>query len=323
MTPVEKPSSASGAWYLPRLHPATEAYLLLTFTMACWGGNSVAGRLVVGQASPMIVTSLRWAIVSVVLLAARPGRIGAAWPELLRNWRRIFFLSACGFSFFNALFYLSAHHTTAVNIAIIQGAIPVFVVLGALVVYGVRLGPLQIAGIVATLIGIAIVATQGHLATLASFQFNEGDAIVLAACALYACYTLALRDRPPIPALTLFMALSIIAFVTSLPLVAYEMIAGTAQWPTPKGWLVLLFIALFPSFLAQLSFMRGVRLIGPGRAGLFANLVPIFGALLAVLILSEPFRGYHLLALVLVSGGILVSETSGRRRDASAATPSP
>ena len=67
------------------------------------------------------------------------------------------------------------------------------------------------------------------------------------------------------------------------------MVAGTALWPGTEGWLILLFIALFPSFLAQLAFMRGVAMIGPSRAGLFANLVPIFGALGAVMILGEPF----------------------------------
>ena len=80
-----------------------------------------------------------------------------------------------------------------------------------------------------------------------------------------------------------------------------------------EGWLILLFIALFPSFLAQLAFMRGVAMIGPSRAGLFANLVPIFGALGAVMILGEPFALYHLAALVLVIGGILLAETAGRR----------
>jgi drug/metabolite transporter (DMT)-like permease len=60
--------------------------------------------------------------------------------------------------------------------------------------------------------------------------------------------------------------------------------------------------------------MRGVQLIGPGRAGLFANLVPIFGAFFAVLILGEPFGLFHLAALVLVIGGILVAETAGRMR---------
>jgi drug/metabolite transporter (DMT)-like permease len=76
--------------------------------------------------------------------------------------------------------------------------------------------------------------------------------------------------------------------------------------------LILGFIGLFPSFLAQLSFMRAVQLIGPARAGLFINLVPLFGALLAVLVLGEPFALFHLVALVLIMGGILTAEVSGR-----------
>ena len=59
--------------------------------------------------------------------------------------------------------------------------------------------------------------------------------------------------------------------------------------------------------------MRGVELIGPGRAGLFVNLVPVFGAILAVAILGEPFRPYHALALALVLGGIWLAERKRAR----------
>src|SRR3954463_11050195 len=75
-----------------------------------------------------------------------------------------------------------------------------------------------------------------------------------------------------------------------------------------QGVLILLYVALVPSLLSQMFYMRGVELIGPGRAGLFVNLVPIFGALLAVLLLGEPFRAYHALALALVLGGIWLAE---------------
>jgi drug/metabolite transporter (DMT)-like permease len=64
--------------------------------------------------------------------------------------------------------------------------------------------------------------------------------------------------------------------------------------------------------VAQLSFMRGVELIGPGRAGVFVNLVPIFGALLSVVILGETFGFYHASALALVIGGILLAEQRSR-----------
>src|SRR4051794_40399391 len=87
-----------------------------------------------------------------------------------------------------------------------------------------------------------------------------------------------------------------------------EVILSAVVWPTPKGWLILLYVALVPSLLSQMFYMRGVELIGPGRAGLFVNLVPIFGALLVVLLLGEPFRAYHALALALVLGGIWLAE---------------
>jgi drug/metabolite transporter (DMT)-like permease len=60
--------------------------------------------------------------------------------------------------------------------------------------------------------------------------------------------------------------------------------------------------------------MRGVDLIGPGRAGIFMNLVPVFTAILAVALLGEPFAMYHLVALVLVISGILLAQLSARER---------
>lgn len=292
----------------------TEAYLQLVFTMACWGGNAVAGRLAVGQVSPMVITCFRWGIVSIFLIGISPWRFSAAWPELRSNWLKVVLMAACGFTIFNALFYIAAHHTTAVNIAILQGSVPVYVVLGATLLHRTRVSIMQIFGIAVALLGVAIVATRGHLATLAAFQLNLGDGLILLACLLYAGYALALRNRPNIPSLTFFAAMAVVAFLTSLPLLAYEILTGGAQWPTPEGWAILAFIALFPSFLAQLSFMRGVQLIGAGRAGQFTNLVPLFGALFAVAILGEPFGLFHLVALLLVVGGIFVAETIGRNR---------
>ncbi|HYI91334.1 MAG TPA: DMT family transporter, partial [Beijerinckiaceae bacterium] len=83
---------------------------------------------------------------------------------------------------------------------------------------------------------------------------------------------------------------------------------GDVVWPDAQGLVILAYVTLFPSLLSQLFFMRGVELIGPGRAGLFVNLVPVFGAILAVGLLGEPFRPYHALGLALVLGGIWLAE---------------
>jgi drug/metabolite transporter (DMT)-like permease len=135
---------------------------------------------------------------------------------------------------------------------------------------------------------------------------------MLIACLFYAGYTLSLRQRPKVPGLVFFAALAAVAFLISVPLLAAEIMTGHGYWPTGKGWLILVYVAVGPSFLAQLFFMRGVELIGPGRAGVFVNLVPVFASLLAVLILSEPFAWYHAVALALVLGGIALAEKGKR-----------
>ena len=99
-----------------------------------------------------------------------------------------------------------------------------------------------------------------------------------------------------------------VALIGTLPLVAIEFALGQASLPTIKGWGILLYVAVFPSFLGQIFYVRGVDLVGPGRAGLFVNLVPVFAAILAVVILGERFAFYHGIALILVLGGIWLAE---------------
>jgi drug/metabolite transporter (DMT)-like permease len=285
-----------------------QAYLFLTITALSWGGNAVAGRLAVGEISPMALTSLRWLIVIALMVPLARRDLVAHWPTVRAHWPRIAAMATIGFAAFNALMYVAAHYTTAVNLTIIQGGIPVMVLLGALVVYGTRITGLQVAGMLVTLAGVATVAAQGSLATLLALSFNPGDVLMLVACVAYAGYTLSLRSRPAMPQMAFFTVMAIIAFLATLPMLAVEAALGLTVWPGLEGWLILAYVALLPSLIAQLCYMRGVELIGPGRAGLFVNLVPVFGAMLAVAILSEPFRLYHAVALALVLGGIALAE---------------
>src|SRR3546814_4145848 len=87
--------------------------------------------------------------------------------------------------------------------------------------------------------------------------------------------------------------LALSAMLSSLPLLAIETWAGRLMLPSPVGWAVLGYVVVFPSFISQLSFLRAVDLVGPGRAGLFVNLVPIFAAALGVVLLGESFELYH------------------------------
>ena len=285
-----------------------QAYVLLSLTALMWGGNAIAGRLAVGEISPMVLTCLRWVFVVGVMIPLVGRQVVAEWAKIRARWIFTILMGAFGFTAFNGLFYAAAHHTTAVNLTIFQGAIPVLVLLGTVLFFGARVIPLQVLGMIVTILGVVLVSVKADFEILKTLSLNIGDVWMLIACLFYAGYTLGLRHRPAIPGLVFFAAMAAVAFVSSLPLIGLEIARGTAQFPTPTGWLILLYVAVMPSLLSQLFFIRGVELIGPARAGLFVNLVPVFGALLAVLLLGEPFATYHALGLVLVLGGIWLAE---------------
>lgn len=287
------------------------AFVLLIITTLSWGGNAIAGRIAVGEISPLLLTTMRWVGVTILIALFARRAVAEAWPVLRSRLGFLGVLGALGFTAFNALFYLAAQSTVAINIGIIQGAIPVFVMIGAYLVFRTPVTVVQVAGVAVTMVGVALVASHGDLSMLATLAFADGDLLMILACALYAGYTVALRRRPAVSGLAMFSVLAIAALVSSLPLPVIEAVSGTLQWPSAVGWAVLAYVVVFPSFVAQLCFLRAVDLIGPARAGLFVNLVPIFAAGLGVLLLGEQFQLHHALALGFVLGGIWLAE---RRR---------
>jgi drug/metabolite transporter (DMT)-like permease len=285
------------------------AFFFLTVATLCWGLNANFSKLAVGEISPMQVVTFRWLGVVLLLLLFARTKIRRDWPLLRAHLPFLALMGGCGFTLFNALFYVAGHHTSAINIGILQGAMPMFVLIGGLLAFAHPVRAIQALGVTITLVGVIIVATGGSLQTLAAFSFNRGDLYMLVASLFYAAYSLGLSKGPKVSPIALFAVMAFAAWPASLPLVAVEIWLQGWQTPTARGWLIVALITVLPSLLAQLCFIYGVKLIGPARASPFFNLVPIFASILAVLILHEVFELYHALSLVLVLGGIWLSET--------------
>lgn len=281
---------------------------LLTLTAVMWASNAIIGQLAVGEITPFALVALRWLMVAAVMWPLYGRELRAHWPTIRAKLGVVVLMAVAGFTGFNTLFYIASIHTTGLNIGILQGAMPVTVMLGAFLAYGDRVGRLQMAGVAVTLCGVLLVATGGDLGRILSLAFNNGDLLMLVAIVLYAAYAVALRARPAVPGAALFALFAVIAAVTAAPLAVWEAAQPGYPWPTATGLGLTVLVAVFPSCLAQLFFLRGVDLIGPGRAGVYINLVPIFAAILAVLILGETFALYHALALALVIGGIWLTQ---------------
>jgi drug/metabolite transporter (DMT)-like permease len=294
-----------------------KAYILLLITAFAWGGNAVAGKLAVGHISPLLLTLLRWVVaLSVITLIS--------FPQLVKDFRAtikhlpfLILMGFMGFTTFNALFYTALHYTSAINCVIEQAGMPMLIFLGNFFFFRMRASWGQVAGFVLTLFGVALTASNGDLSTLLSLNLNFGDALMLLAVVVYAGYTIALRYKPDLHWKTTMAAMSVGALIAAAPLAGFEIWNGSAMYPDLFGWGVVIYIGLFPSLVAQICFIMGVEAIGANRAGLFINMVPIFGTMLSVLIIGETLHLYHVIALVLVLGGIVIAE---RSRPAQAAT---
>lgn len=282
--------------------------VLLTLTAMFFAGNVVAGQVAAGEIAPFQLVLARWVLVAAVLSILFGRELRAHWTTVRPFMRRAIVMGTLGFTGFNGLFYSASLWTTGVNIGILQGAIPVLVLIMAFFAYGARVGPVQLAGVLITLVGVILVATAGDPARALALGLNPGDGLMLLAGVFYAFYTTGLQRRPDIPGRAFFTLMALIAAVTSAPFALAEALIVAPDWPTPTGWLVTLYVAIFPSCLAQLFFLRGVDLIGPGRAGVYVNLVPVFGALLSVALLGQLLEVYHAVALVLVLTGIWLAQ---------------
>ena len=291
-------------------------YILLLLATLFWGANSSAGKLAVGHISPMMLNTLRWAIAAAIMLAIALPHLRRDWPVLRENFALLFALGATGFSLFSIALYSALHYTNAINVSIEQAGVPMVIFAISFMLFRTPVTWAQIAGFLMSLAGIALTASHGNLAGLARLEVNFGDLLMLFAVLLYAGYTVALRYKPKLHWTSLMTALCVAALVTSLPFTAWEASAGEVLLPDLRGWATVAFIAVFPSIVSQIFYIRGVELIGANRAGVFLNMIPIFGMLLAVLLLGESFHFYHVVAIALVLGGIWLAERGGRKREA-------
>jgi drug/metabolite transporter (DMT)-like permease len=216
-------------------------------------------------------------------------------------------LSATGFAINNALSYWALQYTQALNALLIQSSGPLFVALWSLVLFGVRLTPAQFAGIVISLAGVLTIILHGDLAALARIQFNRGDVMFAGAVLAFGLYSSLMPRRPVTHQLSLITFTMGCGALLLLPFSIWEYLAGYTLKFDALTTATLIYVIIFPSTLAYLFFNRGIALIGPNRAAPFFHLVPVFGSAMAILLLGEQPRLFHLIGYLLVLAGVVIA----------------
>lgn len=289
------------------------AYLLLTGTSLIWAGNAVAGKFAASHVGPLSLTSLRWLIAALIVVPFAWQHLKRDWPVLRSRLPYLCTLGAIGFAGFNIGLYTALQYTTAIFATIAQAAIPMMVMVAGAVILRERVTTAQIIGFLLSVLGIALTVSKGDLSALFRQAVGAGEWLMLGAAILYASYSYLLRYRPPVHWLSFIAVLVCAAAVTALPFGIWEVSRLGLPEPTPQVFAIILYTSVFASLVSQATYAHGVQLIGPTRASLFINAVPVFGAVLAVLLLGETYHWFHAAGLLLVMAGITLAERSGRR----------
>ena len=295
---------------MPKPERASHAspYLLLTLAPLFWSCNWIVGRGLSQDVPPLAMTFYRWLFAIVILAPFALPKLARDLPIVRRHWKALLGLGVVGIGTHNALAYLGLRYTTAVNGVILNSFIPVMIVALSWAFLRERLGALQVTGIGVSLAGVLTILSGGSLATLVLFRLNGGDLLIILSMAMWSVYTIALRFRPPgMHMLSFLFVIACIGDLAVLPLYALETALGQSMTWTPGGFVALAGIALFSSVLAYVFWNRGVESVGASVAGLFVHLMPVFGVVLAWLILDERLAAFHVAGIVLILCGIFIT----------------
>jgi drug/metabolite transporter (DMT)-like permease len=289
------------------------AYVLLGLVMLLWAGNSIVARAVRNDVGPFVLSFVRWAGASLVLLPFALGPLRRDWAALRQSWPIMLVLSLSGIAAFNAIMYTGLHYTTATNGLLLQAAIPPTVLAADRLLFGARAGWVQWLGVVASMLGVAVIVFQGQPSHVLGFRFGLGDGLVLLACADWAFYTVMLRKRPAVSPLSFLLATFLVGLAAISPLALWEALTGPpVRWGAGVG-AAFLYVALLPSLLSYLIYNHAADVVGPARAGQAITLLPLFGALLSALLLGEALHAYHFAGMALILIGIVVSALAPRQ----------
>jgi drug/metabolite transporter (DMT)-like permease len=291
---------------------ALAPYLILSIAPLCWAGNIVLARGVADILPPVAFAFWRWTLAFVLILPFTLRQLAQDWHEVTRRWKMLFLLAVLGISSFNTLLYTAVHTTTAINGALIQTTMPAIIVLLSLVLYREKAATRQMIGVLLCIIGAGLVVLRGDLKTLLTMSFVQGDLLMVIAVVFYGLYSALLRRRPAIHPLSFLTATFCLGAAALFPVYLAEL-ATVGPLALGRNTVAsILYVAIFPSIVAYFCWNKGVDAVGPNRAGLFANLIPVFASLLSVGFLGETIQLFHLGGMGLIAGGMALFYCSRR-----------
>ena len=285
------------------------AYLLLVLTTLFWSGNFIVGKAAsLYQIPPFSLNFYRWLFAFLILLPFTYKEIIENKKYILDNIGFFIILGITSITIFNSIVYYSLYYTQVISGVLMISTIPVWIMFIASILRIEQTNIFQIIGVFLSLTGVTFIITKLDLELVQSLAFNKGDLSMVVAMFAWATYSALLKKKTyKISQSALLEIVIICGLVFLVPIYFIEMSFGHKIVLSTPFILTLSYVVIFPGLLSFLFWIKGIAIIGANRAGVFLHLMPIFGALMAMIIFKEKFMFYHVLGALFIVAGITLS----------------
>lgn len=271
----------------------------LTFALI-WSSAFTSARIIVEAAPPLYSLSARFAISGIIGISIALA-LGQRFNLTRNQWRAVIIFGLCQNAIYLGLNFVAMQTIEASLAAIIASTMPLLVALANWTIFKERLPLMGVAGMVAGFTGVALIMAQ----RFGGGADPYGIALCLIGAVALAAATLTVKSASSDGG-NLLMIVGLQMIVGSaallLPAMAFETL--TVDWTTPFI-LAFVYTTLMPGLAATLIWFLLVGRIGATRAATYHFLNPVFGVVIAYLLISEQLGWTDVLGVAIIAGGIL------------------
>lgn len=283
-------------------------YIKLFLGAAFGGSTFVAGRILAANLPPFTSTFLRFLLASFFLVLFVLKKYGK-FPKI--NFKQLLLIIALGLTGVvgsNFFFFSGLKLITASRASMIIALNPSVITILSILIFKDKLTKLKFTGIILSLIGVLIVISQGNLQVILQNDIGNGELFILGCVLCWSSFTvlgkIIMKELKPIIAITYASLAGILILI--LPVYREDALQNITQY-SAEVWLSIFALGFLGATLAFTWFYEGVNKIGPSRAGIFINFVPIFATLMAILILHEKLSSSLIVGAIFVVSGVYLT----------------
>ena len=285
------------------------ASMFLFFATLFWAGNFIVGKTAsLNEIPPISLNFYRWLIAWFILLPFTYKELIEKKEYIIKNIGIFIILGITAVSIFNSALFYSLKFTQVITGVLMISVVPVMIIFFSALLKIEKTNIFQIFGVALSLTGVVLIITKADIEILKKLDFNRGDLTMLIAMFSWSIYSALLKKKKyELSQITLLQVVIGFGVIILIPFYFIDINIGNEIKFDIPFFLILTYVVLFPGLISFFLWIKGVGLIGANRAGVYLHLMPILGAIMAMMIFDEKILFYHFVGAIFIIAGIVLS----------------